>query len=138
MYNNITLLLGGYTSGGVRSAAVYSLEGGQWTQLPSMKTARGYHGCVIHQQEVWAIGGYTATVEILNLSTKTWREGPQLTKSMPCGQAIVIEDDQLYFTNKDGLVFKSDNGWKKVDTIGSYSGRPVFPAPVVTKKILNC
>ena len=116
--------------------------GGKWKKLQPMNTPRIDHACVVYQQEVWAIGGWTDTVEIYNFDNNTWRYGPELPKdsywiSMDKGQAIV-HNAQVYVIFSDGQIYQHENGWKNVATIGQYVDRPVFPAPIVTKKILNC
>lgn len=132
------IVLGGDTDG--VSARVFSLQGGRWTELPTMSTARSGLGCVYHKLEVWAIGGRyggTAT-EIFNLKTNSWRDGPDLPKSMSWGQAVEYED-QLYVIDRDGSVYLySENAWLKVADIQSYARRPLFPAPVVNRQSLKC
>ena len=98
-----------------------------------MSTARFAPACVYHNNDVWAIGGDTATVEIFNLESKTWRDGPALPRSMFLGQAVVYED-QLYAIYYQGPVYLySENAWLKVADIQSYDNRPIFPAPVVNR-----
>ena len=132
------LFTGGFISGST-SARVFSLQGGRWTELAAMSTTRDAPACVYHKNDVWAIGGYnTATVEIFNLESKTWRDGPALPTSMTAGQAVVYED-QLYAIYRDGPVYLySENAWLKVADIQSYGRRPIFPAPVVNRQILKC
>ena len=131
------LSTGGYT-GGYTSGRVFSLQGGRWTELPAMSTPREGPTCVHMDQEIWAIGGDTDTVEILNLVTKKWRDGPRLPTSVYRGQAVVYED-QLFVIDRDGPVYRySDNLWQKVADIQSYEYRPLFPAPVVNRQILKC
>ena len=42
------------------------------------------HDCTIYQDEVWVAGGYNDdlldNVEILSLTTETWRKGPSMVK----------------------------------------------------------
>ena len=137
----LLLFTGGGISGSAisfNSARVFSLQGGRWTELAAMSTARYSPACVYHKNEVWAIGGNTASVEIFNLESKRWRDGPALPTSMYWGQAVVYEN-QLYAIYPNGKVYLySENAWEKVADIQSYSWRPIFPAPVVNRQILNC
>ena len=134
----IALLFTGGEIGYSLSSRVFSLQGGKWTELPAMSTPRHGHTCVHMDQEIWAIGGGTDTVEILNLVTRKWRAGPELPTSLYNGQAVVYED-QLFVIDSDGPVYRySDNLWQKVADIQSYAGRPLFPAPVVNRQILKC
>jgi hypothetical protein len=134
----ISLLFTGGWIDGSPSARVFSLQGGRWTELPAMSRGRSDLACVYHKQEVWAIGGWTTTTEIFNLETNSWRDGPDLPKSMYYGQAVEYED-QLYVIYSNGKVYLySENAWLKVANIQSYFGRPIFPAPVVNRQSLKC
>ena len=115
-----------------------SLQGGRWTELPSMSRARRGLACVYHKQEVWAIRGDTTATEIFNLETNSWRDGPDLPKSMYRGQTVEYED-QLYAIDRYGPVYLySQNAWLKVADMQSSAERPIFLAPVVNRQSLKC
>jgi hypothetical protein len=120
---------------------VYKLESGVWTKLPGIKQPRVYHSCLRMGGEIFVIGGYGAgkSVEVLNISSQTWREGPSLPADHYFGQAIVY-DSVLYVLNKDGTVLELTEGeeWKNVASLGSIGHRPVYPAPRVTPGMLGC
>jgi len=122
------------------SARVFLLQAGRWTELPSMSTPREGHACVLYNHELWAIGGATSSVEILNLGTKTWRAGPAVPESMYLNQAVVYEN-QLYAIDEDGPVYRlSEYNWLKVADIQLWAlkERPLFPAPIVNRQSLKC
>ena len=106
-----------------------------------MKRKRSALACAVYQQEFYAIGGKKeASVEIYNIESGTWRDGPELPSIMIRGQAVV-HGGMLFIIYGDGNVFQLEgNGkdWKKVTKIASYTSRPVFPALVVKKAILKC
>ena len=91
--------------------------------------------------QLFVIGGKGAetSVEIMDISSETWRVGPFLPADHSWGQAVV-HDSVLYVLNQDGKVMKMNDGgqWKLVTSIGSLGSRPVYPAPVVAAGMLGC
>ena len=54
---------GNILAAGQRTGGTADVEG-KWKKLQPMNTPRIDHACVVYQQEVWAIGGGTDTLEI--------------------------------------------------------------------------
>ena len=135
----IWIFIGGYNEGNL--ASVYKLESGVWTRLEDIKHSRRGPSCLRMGGEIFVIGGSGAekTVEVLNISSQTWREGPSLPASHSLGQAIVY-DSVLYVLYKDGTVVKLTEGgeWENVARVGNIGYRPVYPAPLVTPGMLGC
>ena len=107
-----------------------------------MKKWRYGHACVILADNIFAIGGDDGgdTVEIFSLSSKTWREGPNLPSALNYGQAVV-SNGSIYVIYKNGDVLQMERdqrGWRKVATIESVSGRSIFPAPIISKETIFC
>ena len=123
------------------------MKNNRWVTMPSMKTGRRGHVCVIHEGELYTIGGYdTATVEIFSFNTNRWRAGPPLPAGIQTyrGQAVT-SSNHLFYIDSDGQVMKmtgnedeDGNVWEKVTDIAWWGNRPVFPAPVVTSDVLKC
>ena len=139
------ICIGGYTYGDYLGS-VYKLESGVWTRLEDIKHSRRGPSCLRMGGEIFVIGGSGAekTVEVLNISSQTWREGPPLPADHYSGQAIVYHS-VLYVLNwdvfkGDGTVVKLTEGgeWENVASLGYIGHRPVYPAPVVTAGILGC
>ena len=120
---------------------MYKLEHGQWKQLPDMNHPRRGHSCGLLDGQLFVIGGSGAakSVEVMDISTQAWREGPFLDASHSWGQAVV-HDSVLYVLYKDGKVIKLTDGkkWEDVASIGSIGTRPVNPPPLVTAGMLGC
>ena len=135
----LTIFIGGYNAGNL--ASVYKLHHSEWKQLPDMKHARRGHSCVLVDGQLFVIGGYGAdkSVEVMDVSSGTWRDGPSLDGSHIYGQAVV-HDSVLYVLYKDGKVVKLTDGkkWEDVASIGSIGTRPVNPPPLVTAALLGC
>ena len=131
-----------------------------------METKRGYHSCVFHNKQIFAIGGNTDSmiywlilsnklqelvfagatdsVEIYDLRSKKWSDGPKLpaklsSDSFSYSQALVSEGKiMVIYRNGDVLQMKDGaSGWEKINKIES-NDKIVFPAPIVTRDILNC
>ena len=134
------MFIGGNSNDGYL-ASVYKLESGVWTKLQNIKHPRVGHSCVRRGGEIFVIGekGAYKSVEVLNISSQTWREGPSLPASHSLGQAIVY-DSVLYVLYKDGTVVKLTEGgeWENVARVGNIGYRPVYPAPLVTPGMLGC
>ena len=122
-------------------ASVYKLEHGEWKQLPDMKQARRAHSCVLVDGQLFVIGGYGAekSVEVMDVSSGTWRDGPSLDARHIYAQAVT-HDSVLYVLYKDGkVVMLTDRKkWEDVASIGSIGQRPVYPPPLVTSGMLGC
>jgi hypothetical protein len=83
-------LVGGYVDGEATTKAWrLTLATKRWTELPPLPTARGALGGAVIEGKLYAVGGspptYSdagvqpyGTLEILDLSTGKWREGPPL------------------------------------------------------------
>ena len=125
----------------VNLASVYKLEYGQWKQLPDMNQARRGHSCGLVDGQLFVIGGYGAekSVEVMDVSSGTWRDGPSLDVNHIWGQAVV-HDSVLYVLYKDGKVVKLTDGkkWEDVASIGSIGDRTVNPPSLVTAGMLGC
>jgi len=140
----ILSLVGGFF-GNSRRASAYkiSTDGSSWDPLPSLAAARDGHACVVHQDYLYAIGGYGArtTVEKMKLTSLTkWEAGPGLDTAFEYGQAIVYQDT-IFLVYKDGKVVKlnTEDKWEVVIDLGRAIGsRPLFPAPIVTPGAIGC
>ena len=97
-----------------------------------MNTPRRVHACAVVQNQLWVMGGCrTATVEIMDITTKVWRNGPDLpTHDMYGGQAVVYREE-LYAVHDEGQVWRlTGDGWETVANITGYGYR-AFQAVVV-------
>ena len=134
----IWIFIGGYNEGNL--ASVYKLESGVWTRLEDIKHSRRGPSCLRMGGEIFVIGGSGAekTVEVLNISSQTWREGPPLTASHSSGQAFVYHS-VLYLLNIDGTVVKLTEGgeWENVADM-VIGRRQVYPAPLVNPGTVGC
>jgi N-acetylneuraminic acid mutarotase len=77
------LYLSGGHSGGADSARVFRLDGGSWTELASMRHARGGHALVAAAGRLYAIGGNTAAAnvplaEVYDPQSGQWSDLPPL------------------------------------------------------------
>ena len=139
----IWTFIGGYNEGNL--ASVYKLESGVRTRLEDIKHSRRGPSCLRMGGEIFVIGGSGAekTVEVLNISSQTWREGPPLPADHYSGQAIVYHS-VLYVLNwdvikGDGTVVKLTEGgeWENVADM-VIGRRQVYPAPLVTPGTVGC
>ena len=83
------------------------------------------------------------SVEILSLATKEWRRGPALPSRVSEGHSTVYEDTlYLLDTYRGRSVYslsQDTRQWKVAGNIGKLSAdRAVFPAPIVSSKMLGC
>ena len=78
-------------------------------------------------------------MEIMNISTETWRVGPSLAAAHSWGQAVV-HNSVLYVLNMDGKVVKLTEGgeWEYFASLGDIGSRPVNPAPLMISGMLGC
>jgi hypothetical protein len=136
----LAMFIGGLNYG-APLASVYKLEHGQWKQLPDMNHPRYGHSCGLLDDQVFVIGGAGAekSVEVVDVSSGMWSEGPSLDASHSYGH-VVVHDSVLYVLYKDGKVVKLTDGkkWEDVASIGSIGNRPVNPPPLVTAGMLGC
>ena len=84
-------------------------------------------------------------MEIYDLRSKKWSDGPKLpaelsSDSFSYSQALVSEGKiMVIYRNGDVLQMKDGaSGWEKITKIENDKNRIVFPAPIVTRDILNC
>ena len=73
------LYLSGGHSGGADSARVFRLDGASWTELSSMRHARGGHALIAAGGRLYAVGGNTAAgnvapVEVYDPQTRRWSD----------------------------------------------------------------
>ena len=138
------MFIGGNSNDGYL-ASVYKLESGVWTKLQNIKHPRVGHSCVRRGGEIFVIGekGAYKSVEVLNISSQTWREGPPLPADHYSGQAIVYHS-VLYVLNRDvfkgdGTVVKLTEGeeWENVADM-VIGRRQVYPAPLVNPGTVGC
>ena len=74
-----------------------------WHTLQALPVARQETACVVHDGEVWVVGGYGAspgaqmvdTVHIYNPDDDSWREGPRLPEPLHHAQVAAVGDDVL-------------------------------------------
>ena len=141
----------------------YMLEDGadSWTVLPKMKTPRFDQMCMEYRGELMVIGGGTqesrsgfsksvykgTSVEILNMETLQWRNGPELPSRASTGHAIVYKDVLyiLYYVSTSGsadVAVKRLNGdhWEDVTSLSNVGGgyRGVFSALLVSPDMIGC
>ena len=108
-----------------------------------MTTARAGHACVVHQDYLYAIGGWGAAgkrVEKMELNSLTkWEAVPGLDTDFSFGQTIVYEDT-IFLVYREGKVVKlnTEDKWEAVTDLGYIGDRPVFPAPIVTPGAIGC
>ena len=134
--------------------SVYKLEHGsaEWAAVSSLNTARADHSCAVLDSRIYVMGGwngdYLNTVEVYDPASDTWTYGPVLPTDLSYraqaiaygGTVYYIDGNDHYGSNK---VYSYTPGpgaeWKTLPGVNvSYSGRPVFPAPVVTTDTLFC
>jgi len=129
-------------SGYLASAYKLSTDGSSWIQLPSTAFVRNGHGCVVHQDYLYVIGGRhpVRSVEKMKLTSLTkWEAGPELDASFEYGQAIVYQDT-LFLVYDEGKVVKlnTEDKWEEIADLGYDGYRAVFPAPIVTPGAIGC
>ena len=73
---------------------------------------RGRAGCMLHEGEVWMVGGFKAGTldgtEIYNIENDEWRQGPTLPR--PIERAVMVQDPR---NRKPILV----GGWTKDEPV---------------------
>jgi len=150
------VVTGGYNDrdGWLSSVFLLDMEVGVWIRLTGMKEKREAHSCAEFNGEVVVMGGYNGgggnfetgsgmtSVEILNLSTRQWRQGPSLPSGVKYGMSAV-HDNTIYLTQagSESQVFSLsglDAEWQEVAEIGELGIRTVFPPPIVSRDILGC
>ena len=134
--------IGGLDDDGLCLNSVYKLEHGsaELAAVSSLNTARWGHSCAVLDSRIYVMGGYGLnTVEVYDPASDTWTYGPVLpTYHSYMAQAIAYGGTVYYIDGYDShKVYSYTPGpgaeWKTLPGVSvSYSGRPIFPAPVVT------
>ena len=118
----IWIFIGGKSYG--KLGSVYKLESGVWTKLPDIEHPRWGHSCAQMGGEIFAIGGMgsSTSVEVLNVFSQMWREGPSLPADHYRDQAIVFDSVLYVLEEDDGTVVKLnlDEEWENVASIRGY------------------
>ena len=119
-------LTGGRTGHGSDSAAcfIYSTSTG-FVRVMAMSTARGYHACSLHSDNlVFVAAGRTATdiftktTEYFSLTTLDWQHGPDLPISTFGAKMITINSETLLIGgrgNKKIFKLQTSDNWKWVE-----------------------
>ena len=94
----------GYNGSAAAASSFIYREREGFNQQVDMERERNNHGCVLRNNVVWGAGGYSDSVEIFSLSSKSWRVGPSLPFSAIGGE-LVDYDGRLIFLGGYG-----DNG----------------------------
>lgn len=104
--NGLLYVVGGFTKSllsvwhAVATVYQYNPVTQEWRELASMPTARGALGVAVHQNRLYAIGGYdgkhnSGAVEIFNPQTNTWSSGAPMP--MPRDHlAVVTAENRIY------------------------------------------
>eukprot|EP01084_Bolivina_argentea_P270968 460896_1 len=70
--NDLLVVAGG---GYLKTVQIYNMTNGEWSNGPDMNYARGKHGCLIHSDRLYAIGGSNGqplrSVETMNMQNMT-------------------------------------------------------------------
>ena len=70
---------------------MYSLEHEEWTEMPSMGTARLRYSCALFVTNIYVLGGKGLMLtEIFDLNTNTWTSGPNMKNIFDYGQAFTF------------------------------------------------
>jgi len=131
----------------VSTGATFSWDGSTWSQLASMKTIRAHHACVEKDGLLYAMGGENRfdrklkSVEMLNLATEVWSDGPDLPYDVDYVQAVNIHGD-IYVVGGEGsggkIVKLVDNNWEPVSDYG-FDGQGLFSnPPIVSSEQVMC
>ena len=115
-----------------------------WTRKASLYLTRYAHACALDGKFLYIIGGqhegdFIRSTEILDLETWTLQSGSAMPLGTYNGQALAY-NGSIYSLFRNGKVFRLDKGendWTKGISIDSVGSRPVYPAPVVSSKVLN-
>jgi len=148
-------VLGGDTYEDVEMGYVYRLSEGDsdWTILKDMEFARFYHGCAVHNNYIYALGGLMwypglSTVQIserLDLSTMTWERLPKLPAEFDLGYAFSFQSS-LYLVDYSfsGLVVRlaqnnrTGLAWEETHKPSNFSRFEYESPSLVTADILDC
>ncbi len=104
--NGLLYVVGGFTKSllsvweAVATVYQYNPATREWRELAPMPTARGALGVAVHQNRIYAIGGYdgkhnSGAVEIFDPQTNTWSSGA----AMPTPRdhlAVVVAGNRIY------------------------------------------
>ena len=107
---------------------ILNTKSGTWTQGPSMRLKRSYHGCFSVKTnntitEIYVIGGIiqqsgaAVSTEVLNVQNLTWSDGPSLPFGMYGLKAVAsVQDEYVGFVvggNGNGEPLNTIFGLKK-------------------------
>jgi len=118
-----------------------------WVPTTSMKYRRQTMACVLFEDEVWVMGGFQdmkgflSTTEVFSLSTKTWRDGPELPYAVNWGQALVYEGDLYHIggIHSGGQVLRLDGDfWEAVSSTAYDDVRDSYQAVVMKEGCTDC
>ena len=124
------------------------MDGLTWTQLSTMVTARAWHGCVLVNSTLYAVGGFgsagrLSSVEKLDLSTGVWSAGPDLPNAIYLVQTVQHDGD-VYVVGGDGSAYDGEilklegNSWVTVANTGYNSVRVVSHPPIISGDQVDC
>lgn len=78
---------------------ILNLGNTQWissTYSPSMNNVRSMHGCIVANDQLWAIGGYyedsVEAIEITSITTETWQEIGSFSCELSRSGITAVED----------------------------------------------
>ncbi|MGH8944535.1 MAG: Kelch repeat-containing protein [Acidimicrobiia bacterium] len=111
-----------YVVGGVPDGGLfrYDPEADEWTELTGPGESREHVSAVVHDGEIWSIGGrwegrlFTST-EIYDPATDSWRPGPDMNDARS-GFGAASHDGSIYVAG--GEVFSPDQALASVERLG--------------------
>eukprot|EP01084_Bolivina_argentea_P268128 455331_1 len=100
--NDLLIVNGGMHNGWLKSTQIYNITNMSWNDGPDMNVARAYHGCVVHKNILYSIGGHNgnglSSIETANMTDTnpsfTFSSMSLLYKMWSFG-LILLEDDML-------------------------------------------
>merc|ERR1711892_1025190 len=142
--------IGGYGDVNLLNS-VYKLEQGsaEWAAVSSLNRARQYHSCDVLDSRIYVMGGWNGfnTVEVFDPASDTWTYGPVLPTDVSYWPQAIAYGGTVYviggLDNTNVYSYTPGPGaeWETLPGVSvpyNRSGRPVFPAPVVTTDTLFC
>lgn len=151
--NMVTCIItGGRVGKSSWKRATFSWDRVTLTQLGNMRTERSGHDCVVLDGTVYAIGGWTdvslSSVEILNLDTGYWSDGPDLPYPIGDVQAVSF-NGSIYvvgghgFDGREGydggkILKLEGNNWVKVANTGYEGMKMLSHPPILSGDMIDC
>ena len=122
-----------------------------WVPITPMKHRRQTFACVLKDDEVWVMAGFQDTTngrlgfissnEVFSISTKTWRDGPELPFAVNWGQSVVYDGDLYHIggIHSEGRVLRlAGEVWEVVASTAYDDVRDVHQAVVLEDGCQDC